>query len=181
MNPGHVHVHPGKTFNSQPVTTPRKALGDLSNNAKKTPGAVLKHENQTLSVQKPKGPTKPSKTVKPAREPTVRKKSGVSAAQQQKQVAVAAEEFPDIELMPVKGDKGEVVFWGLFDRCIQCIHLYMYLYTGIVLGGQELHWDACLAGYYEGLLACLGICLVPRPFKIGGGEGLVHTVCTCMF
>jgi len=107
VNPG--HVHPGKTFNSQPTTTPRKALGDLSNNAKKTPGAVLKHENQTLSVQKPKGLTKLSKTVKPAREPTVKKKSGVSAAQQQKQVAVAAEEFPDIELMPVKGDKGEVV------------------------------------------------------------------------
>ena len=110
VNPG--HVHPGKIFTSQPTTTPRRALGDLSNNAKKTPSTVLKQESQTLSVQKPKGPTKPSKTVKAGRESTVRKRSGVSVAQvqqQQKVVAAAPEEFPDIELMPVKGDKGELV------------------------------------------------------------------------
>ena len=35
--------------------------------------------------------------------------SAAQVQQQQKVVAATPEEFPDIELMPVKGDKGELV------------------------------------------------------------------------
>ena len=110
VNP--VHLHPGKTFSSQPTTTPRRALGDLSNNAKKTPATNLKHESQALSVQKPKISTTRKKSGASAAKPQQKQSSdvsAVSAAKQHKTKVVKSEDLPDIELMPAKGEKGKVV------------------------------------------------------------------------
>ena len=107
VNP--VHLHPGKTFSSQPTTTPRKALGDLSNNAKKTPATNLKRESQALSVQKPKISTTRKKSGASAAKPQQKQSSDVSAAKQHKTKVVKSEDLPDIELMPAKGEKGKVV------------------------------------------------------------------------
>ena len=109
VNP--VHLHPGKTFSSQPTTTPRRALGDLSNNAKKTPATNLKRESQALSIQKPKISTR-KKSEASAAKPQQKQSSdvsAVSAAKQHKTKVVKSEDLPDIELMPVKGEKGKVV------------------------------------------------------------------------
>ena len=110
VNP--VHLHPGKTFSSQPTTTPRRALGDLSNNAKKTPATNLKRESQALSIQKPKISTTRKKSEVSAAKPQQKQSSdvsAVSAAKQHKTKVVKSEDLPDIELMPVKGEKGKVV------------------------------------------------------------------------
>ena len=107
VNP--VQVHPGKTFSTQPTTTPRRALGDLSNNAKKTPAANLKRESQTLSVQKPKVSTTRKKSEMSAAKQQQKQSSEVSTAKQHRTKAVKSEDLPDIELMPAKGEIGEIV------------------------------------------------------------------------
>ena len=108
VNP--VHLHPGKTFSTQPTTTPRRALGDLSNNAKKTPATNLKRESQALSIQKPKISTTRKKNEVSAAKPQQKQSSDVStvsAVKQHKAKVVKSEDLPDIELMPVKGEKGK--------------------------------------------------------------------------
>ena len=107
MNP--VQVHPRKSFSTQPTTTPRRALGDLSNNAKKTPAANLRCESQTISVQKPKISTTRKKSEMSAAKQQQKQSSEVSTAKQHKTKAVKPEDLPDIELMPAKGEIGEIV------------------------------------------------------------------------